>query len=173
MKKLLHVSLAIAVLVVLSFSSCSKGAKGDTGAAGATGAAGPDSVFSSAWVTLSMTFSSTDSDYEETITAASITQPILDSGVILTYIHYIDNNGNDNYEPATDYMGTTFLVGQIELFSNINFTNLAEFRYVTIPGALIGTTASPFVGLSKGQIKTLSYQQVNKLLGNTASVKTN
>ncbi len=170
MKKLLNVSLAIALLAVASFSSCSKGPKGDTGT---TGPAGPDSVFSSAWAVLSMTFNTTDSAYEETITAATITQPILDSGVILTYIHYIDNNGNDNYEPATDYMSTTFLVGQIELFSNINFTNLAEFRYVTIPGALIGTTSSPFAGLTIGQVKALSYQQVNKLLGNTATVKTN
>src|SRR5437588_3703553 len=85
-------SLSILLLSSLLFFSCKKGDTGPAGPAGPRGVAGSPNVKYSSWQTLNMTFSTTDSIYEETIKIDSLTKPILDSGVILTYLKYTDPN---------------------------------------------------------------------------------
>lgn len=177
MQKLMNVSLAIAVLAIASFSSCSKGAKGDTGATGATGAAGPDSVYYSNWTNVSMTGgvdSQGDSTYSEGISASVITQGIIDSGLVITYVG-VNAGGSDitDIEPADNYMETDISIGAIYLISyNGDLTGDFAFRYVVIPGSVL-TTDAAWQGLSKTQIRALSYDQVNQKLGNKLSTKVN
>ncbi len=86
--KSIRTLLALVTIVTFGITSCSK--TGDTGPAGPTGPTGPDSVFSSAWIVLAPSGyinDNSDSAYEQTIPAASITKAILDSGVILSYVN--------------------------------------------------------------------------------------
>ncbi|MES1249735.1 MAG: hypothetical protein ABUL46_03580, partial [Chitinophaga rupis] len=65
--------------------------KGDTGPEGPQGPAGPDSVYSSPWITdLSPTYVPDDTLYEliPPLSAPSITQGILDSGIVLSYVNF-------------------------------------------------------------------------------------
>ena len=123
MKKLKLLAVVFAGLAFV-LVSCQKGATGPAGANGATGAtgpAGPDSVIHSKWVTLSMSIAGTqansgggiDTFYTQTITAPAITQRILDSGLVLTYLSFVDNNGATNVVNAASYFNP-------EIFSNLN-----------------------------------------------------
>lgn len=170
MKKLLYVSLAAALVALLSFPSCSKGPKGDTGPAG------PDSVFHSPWLTLNMS-DSVETGLNDTVAvqnvfAPAITQSIIDGGMILTYIGVPDNNGNVvEEENAGENMEVTISVGAIYLRSFIDFSTY-DFRYVVIPGTIVAQIEST-TGMSQTQIRNMSYSDLNKALGNTLSVKTN
>jgi hypothetical protein len=170
MKKLLHVSLAALILAVVSLSSCSKGPKGDTGA---TGAAGPDSVYSSGWLTLSMTdtvFSVGDTGVVQGVFAPAVTQGILDSGVVEAYIAVDDGNGNTIEENAEVDMEITMSVGYLYLQSGSDFTGVG-FRYVVIPGKQVAAIASA-TGLTRADLQKLSPDKLAAAL-KTAGVSTN
>lgn len=147
--------------------SCSKGSAGP---AGATGPAGPDSVVYSNWIALSFTYNTTDSLYEDTLSAPTITSGILDSGVILTYIESPDANNVLHIQPvsALNYViSEDYSIGHINILSTQDLTNL-EYRYVTIPGSkAAGNSAARKVnGYTISQLKAMSYAQVQQVLAN-------
>ena len=93
MKNLISFSLAITVLA-FSISGCSKGSAGPAGPKGPAGAAGPDSIIYTSWITLSTPFNNTDSLYEETIPANSLTSAALNSSVVESFVGLIENSGD-------------------------------------------------------------------------------
>src|ERR1700710_1967071 len=90
MKNLNLLSIA-SVCIITALAACSKG---NTGPAGARGPAGPDSVMHSPWIALNTPFSTTDSSYEQTITASALPSKILDSGVVLSYVGLLTGSGD-------------------------------------------------------------------------------
>jgi hypothetical protein len=165
--KQLRSLLCAATIIVIGMSSCSKGT---TGPAGPQGPAGPDSVVYSNWIALTFTYNANDSLYEDTLSAPNITQGILDSGVILTYIEYPDVNNVAHIQPvsALNYIiSEDYSVGEINILSTQDLTNL-QYRYVTIPGsAPAGNSATRKVnGYTISQLKAMSYEQVQQVLAN-------
>lgn len=186
MKKLLYVSLTAALVALLSFPSCSKGPKGDTGAqgpkgdTGTQGPAGQDSVYHSPWAQLTAkgtTLSNGDSLYYEDFSASVVTQAIIDSGVVLSYVGLLNGTTVSDVENASDNgMITDAEVGVIDVSASYNFTtndlNPIVYRFVVIPGSVLITDGA-FQGLSKETIKKMNYSDLNKALGNTLSVQGN
>lgn len=154
--------------------------KGDTGPAGPAGASGSDSVMHSAWVVLNMPFNSTDSAYEQTITASALTQNILSTGVILSYIGVPGSgtNGTDtaviNISDLNTYFQGAYITqdlipGSIELFANEDFSQIsALYRYVIIPSSVVTNGYNGTV-YTKAQLKAMTYAQVQKTFGIKAS----
>jgi hypothetical protein len=122
-----------------------------------------DSVYSSSWITLAMTFSGTDSDYEQTISAPAVTSSILSTGVVLGYGAYVNNNNDTVEEAALEFdMYQTFSVGSI--FLQAGFDNSGLFyRYVVVPGNVLAATK-----LTPAELKSMNYTEVTKLLSTTA-----
>ncbi len=160
--------LCAATIIVIGLSSCSKGT---TGPAGAPGPAGPDSVVYSNWITLSFTYNPNDSLYEDTLSAPTITEGILDSGIILTYIEFPDANNVSHIQPvsALNYIiSEDYTVGQINIISTQDLSDL-QYRYVTIPGSkAAGNSAATrkVNGYTTQQLKAMSYAQVQQVLAN-------
>jgi hypothetical protein len=173
-KKIKLLSLA-GLVAVIALASCSKGSNGATGATGATGPAGPDSVLHSAWIALAMTLSvsSGDSTYTQNISASAITQNILDSGMVISYLEVIDNNGNSLVENAASILEVEYVVGAINVFGYGTYGDYSGygFRYVIIPGTIL--TNSVLKGMSKAQIQNLSYDKLNAIVGTTGTVSGN
>jgi hypothetical protein len=170
MKHLKLVSILF-IVVVLATVGCQKGSSGPQGP---PGPAGPDSVIYSSWVTLNTPYNSTDSGYEQTINAASITQNIIDKGIILTYI---DPQGNGNIFPTSSVgfaISETYSVGQIAIFSVVDLTGM-EYRYVVVAGSIQGNkiVSGPAKGLTKEQLQTMSYEAVQKLVGTSSKSGSN
>ncbi len=157
----------VAVLfIVAGLYGCSK--NGNTGATGATGTA---NVLYSSWNALSMTFNSTDSAYEQNITADSITQAVLDSGLVLSYIKYTNAANQPQVENAGNYMEEVYGVQNIQLYSyTYDYTGIA-FRYIvihggtSIAGRLSGSSSTLINGYTKAQWQAMSYDKVISLLG--------
>jgi hypothetical protein len=165
--KLFRSLLVVATILVIGMISCSKG---DTGPAGPVGPAGPDSVVYSAWIPLNFTYNANDSLFHDTLQAPTITQAILDSGVILTYIQYPDQNNVNHIQPVSSLnyiLSEDYSVGQINILSTQDLTNL-EYRYVTIPGSKkAGNSSSIQVkGYTPTELKAMSYEQVQQVLKN-------
>jgi hypothetical protein len=168
--KLLVLLCSMGALAILGCS------KGNTGPAGPPGPAGPDSVIHSAWIQLNMSpvVSGSDTFYYQAIIAPAITQRILDSGIILTYLNVPDVNNNANLVNAAVYLQEYYAVDTIFLYSfpgggstsGINFSGL-EYRYVVVPGTVsAGHIASgPAKGLTKEQLENMSYAAMEKLFG--------
>lgn len=169
--KLFTVLIAGVALVVLGCS------KGSTGPEGPKGPAGPDSVVHSSWITLSMTGyldNNSDTFYYEALHAPAITQRILDSGIILTYLDLPDpGTGADNLVNAALYFTEYYAVDSIYLYSlpggftsGIDFSGLT-YRYVVVPGSVLAgnITTGPAKGLTKKDIESMSYQAIEKLFG--------
>src|SRR5450631_636369 len=97
--------LAALLFTLAALYSCSKT---KTGATGARGAVGTANVMYSSWNALKMTYNSTDTAYEQTITADSITQAVLDSGLVLCYIKYVNSSNQTQVESADTYMEEVF-----------------------------------------------------------------
>ncbi len=157
--KNLKILLMVAVIATIAVMSCKKG---DTGA---TGPAGPDSVMHSGWIVLNTPFNSTDSLYEETINAASITAPILDSGIVLSYIGV--PNGSDTSvltvaEAATLYgpISQEMFVGKINLYSLFDYSDFL-YRYVIIKGTILVSRANGQT-YTKDELEAMSYKDVQK-----------
>src|SRR5947209_4484785 len=124
--------LLFAAFVSLAFFACKKG---DTGPAGAKGPAGSANVQYSSWNALSLQFSGTDSAYEQKITADSLTQAVLDSGLVLTYLKYTPSSGQSIVVNASSYLQEIFSAGSIQLFSRVDYSGF-EYRYIIIPGGV-------------------------------------
>jgi hypothetical protein len=162
---------SLAAFVAFMVVGCSKGT---TGPAGATGPAGPDSVLHSAWTQLSMTMgidANNDTFYSQNITAAAITQNVLDSDLVLGYISFIDASGAENVFNASEEFEITYTVGNIELIDylgDLSYDNTGySFRYIIVPGTIL--TNSAFKQYTKAQIKTMSYSTVEKLIGTSVT----
>ena len=159
----LHAVLGVILCSSLIFISCKKG---DTGPAGAQGPAGTANVKYSSWNELSMSFVFSDSLYEQTIKADSITQGVLDSGVVMTYMKYVNSSNQTTVVNAETYMGVEFNLGKINLYSNYDFSGFS-FRYVIIPGGVKAgqRSGSAISGYTKEQLKNMSYEHVLQLAG--------
>jgi len=167
MKSLKWISFILAIGII-SFTSCKKG---DTGPQGPPGPAGPDSVIYSAWTTLNMNQiinGPGDTSYAQTIDAPAITQDILDKGIILTYLAFVDNSGTTNVANASVYIDEVYYPGKIDLSSFFDYSNL-KYRYVIIAGTLPARMRSGVASYTKEQLQAMSYDDVMKLLGQSAA----
>jgi len=161
--------LVPALVLLIGLISCSKGS---TGPAGPAGPAGPDSVVYSPWTPLALTYVPKDTLFEQTINAPSITKAILDSGVILSYVNFQEQNGTYHVVPTVGLPSIgifeDFAVGQINIESVQDYSSL-PYRYVTIPGALkAGNSASTqkVKGYTIEELKSMPYEQIQLILGN-------
>jgi hypothetical protein len=159
--------LVAAAILLIGMISCSKGS---TGPAGPAGPAGPDSVVYSPWIPLAFTYNANDTAFEDTLIAPSITKAILDSGVILTYVNAIDQNGIYHVIPTgalnTLMLFEDFSIGKINIVSVNDYSTL-PYRYVTIPGSLkTGNSAGnqKVKGYTIQELKAMPYEQVQKVL---------
>lgn len=171
MKKIKLFSLP-ALAVVIGLYSCSKG---DTGATGAKGPAGPDSVYYSTWTTIAFTgaYADGDSSYGQVIPAANLTEGILDSGVVLSYIGQQGSGGFTDVAPVSEFgLFEDYEVGSITYSTSptseggigTSENGYLALRYVLIPGSVLATS-STFKSLTKAQIKSMSYNSVLSALG--------
>jgi hypothetical protein len=169
-----HRSLLVVVsILVLAVVSCSKsGSTGATGPAGPAGPAGPDSVVYSQWISLSFTFNTTDSAWEDTLSAPSITQTILDSGVILSYVNFQEQDGTYHVIPVAslgNFFFEDFSLQQINIVVpglENNYTGL-PYRYVTIPGSMVAATSAgtkAVKGYSVQELKAMPYTKLQQVL---------
>jgi len=167
------------LVVVVALYSCSKG---DTGAAGPKGPAGPDSVYHSNWINANLAGAldqNGDSVYFQDVPAPNITQGILDSGLIISYISTLDQSGQfTDVEPLNGLpLYEDYLFGDIEYTTipanqggfGLTLNGSAAVRYVVIPGSVLASTDA-FKGMSKAQIKTMSYSKVTSILGNSGVI---
>jgi len=154
--------LAAMLFMVAGFYSCTK--EGTTGATGATGTA---NVMYSNWAALRMTYNSTYTEYDQTIQADSITQGILDSGLVLSYLK-IESGGQSLVVNAGIYMQEILSVGAIDLYSSVDFTG-SYYRYIIIPAGVnisgrVASSSNTIRGYTKEEWKAMSYEQVEALL---------
>ena len=172
-----YLLIAITLMGIL-FSSCKgdpgpagpqgpagpTGPTGATGAPGATGATGTANVIYSNWTNVTMT--NTGPFWEGLLNAPGITQTVLDRGVVNVYLR----NENSqifqlNYSsPGGNYIHYFLTVGLITIRSSVNSSY--AYRYVIIPGGVSGGrfTSGALIGYSTEQIKSLSYDDLCKLL---------
>jgi hypothetical protein len=157
--------------IALVYMGCSKG---DAGPQGPAGPAGPDSVIHSKWIVLNMqqnVGTSNDTFYTQTINAPAITQRILDSGIVLTYLSIVDTNNVTNVVNASPYFfSEIFTPGAIDLVSFSDYSTFS-YRYVVVPGSISSGTmiSGPAKGMTKAQLQNMSYQAVQKLLGQSST----
>ena len=153
-------------IVSLGAVLCISCNKDNTVVTGPTGATGRANVKYSGWNTLSMQFSSGDSLYEQTIKVDSLTQPILDSGIVLTYLK--SNSSPTQIVNANAYMDEVYSVGSINLYSSYDYSGFS-YRYIIIPGGVsiknARVAASALQIYTKKQPKEMSYEDVIKLMG--------
>jgi hypothetical protein len=156
--------LVIATVIAIGMMSCSKGS---TGPAGPAGPAGPDSVIYSAWIPLNFVFNTTDSLFEDTLTAPSITAGILDSGVILSYIQFTDANNVlhiQSISSLSNVISEDYSLGKINILAVNNYSS-APYRYVTIPGSRkSNSTIQKIKGYTPTELKAMSFEQVQQVL---------
>ena len=116
-----------------------------------------------------------DSVYGQTINCAEITQSILDSGMITSYIGYLGTSGDyADVEPTLNYgVYEDFELGTATYSTNPTSNGgigesgnngALSIRFIIIPGAVLATTDN-FKGLSKTQIQEMSYDDLNKATG--------
>jgi hypothetical protein len=164
---LLSKTIILPVFFILVNLSC----EGEEGPAGKDGNA---NVFASAWAPTTLTGSGTL--WTGTITAPQITQPILDSGVVITYtkvggtvypLTYVYTVGSSQQVLAAIYN-----LGEIKLECNINVS--LQYRYVVIPSNASasskifgGTKTATLNGkeYTEAQLKKLPYDAVCNALG--------
>lgn len=135
------------------------GAAGPTGATGATGpqgATGTADVQYSPWISVS--FSGSGASYMGNITAAPITQAVLDKADIRVYWN---ESGRVLSLPYAEVLGGVaysvhqrFYVGRIELKASYAIST-QQFRYVIIPGAVA-------VGGRMAAVDYTNYEAVRK-----------
>jgi hypothetical protein len=151
--------LAVVSIGFFSLIGCSKSNKNSTPAA-----SGSDSVFTSRWITLAMTFNPIDSNFEDTLVAHAITAAIIDDGVVLGYGAYLNSNNDTVVEQAIEFdMFQTFLVNTVILQAGFNNSGL-WYRYVTIPGHVLATK-----GLTPMEVRAMNYAEITKLFAPAAT----
>jgi hypothetical protein len=157
--------LVVATIIAIGMMSCSKGS---TGPAGPAGPAGPDSVAYSAWIPLTFTYNTNDSLFEDTILAPAVTTGILDSGVILSYIQFKDQNNVVHIQTISslsNVISEDYSVGKINIIAFFDLTNFL-YRYVVIPGSLKtgNSTNTKIKGYTPTELKAMSFEQVQQVL---------
>jgi hypothetical protein len=125
-----------------------------------------DSVLYSAWQPFNMKFEGVttygDSVFDQTVVAKSVTQSVLDKGVVLVYV----KDGTGLYADATN-AGISLLLdpGEIYMTTNFTVTSNFSFRYVVIPGGISTTSVSGSVQTyTPAQLKKLPYSTVAGML---------
>ncbi len=165
--KISRLILILNSVIVMGMIGCSK--KGDQGPIGPRGPAGPDSVVYSQWITLNSTYNPDDTLFEDTLSAPSITQGILDSGIILTYVNFQESDGTYHVVPVSSlnyFISEDYSLGHINIIATADLTGL-PYRYVTIPGSKIeGNRSSGSIqGHTIQEMKTLPFTEVQKIVG--------
>ena len=161
--------LAVVTIIIMGLVGCSKGTTGPAGPAGPVGPAGPDSVLYSPWITLNTVYNSNDTLYEDTITAPSITNAIIDSGVILSYVQFTDQNSVVHIQPMASlgsFVFEDFSVGKIDIaVRGFDLTNYL-YRYVIIPGSkkTLSTQPGQIKGYTPAELKAMPYQQALQVI---------
>lgn len=123
----------------------------------------PDSVYTSAWITLAMDSVAASQDWEQKIVAPAITSAVLQHGVLLGYGAFLNNNNDTVVNQALEFnMFQTFLVDTVWLQSGFNNSGL-WYRYVVIPGHVLTT-----MGLTPMQARSLTYAELTKLIAPAA-----
>ena len=154
--------LSLAALIACSFFlsvGCSKNNNNSSST--------KDSVLYSAWQPFSMKFEGLDNNgdsvYDQTTTAAAITQDVLDKGTVLTYI----SDGNGDYTDAVNAGFSVILsVGSIYISTYGSVPSNFTWRYVVIPGTVATTSSSGSLQTyTPSQLKTMSYSAVSGILG--------
>lgn len=160
------------------------GPAGPTGSTGATGPAGTANVIYSAWFTSGVwTGSGTNYAYFDKA-APGVTAAIRDNGVILAYARLSADVTNIRPLPATTGLGASLIIWNFfsTAVGNLRFTVEStalvspsatnEFRYVIIPGSVLGgrgTSTEKMADIkghlySESQLKAMSYAQVCSLM---------
>jgi hypothetical protein len=204
MRKLRLLSLYLLVIILIGASCTKEGPEGPVGAtglqgppgnvgpigpAGPAGPAGSSAIYS-AWFILPLTTwadSSTDwlGDISRSIKSApSVTQTILDQGVVLAYINTATAPASNSIYPLPFnvpnpvFAGETLQVGYIMAPSKVifyladlifpdmtGFGLTTPFRYVVIPGTVSGgrLASGPAKGRTVTELKKMSYEQVKRM----------
>lgn len=179
------------------------GPQGPTGATGATGATGPQgpagpagpagsltNVTYSAWfqptfATVTPGTANQWSSFTSVRSAPSITQAIIDQGIVITYMRssptslLFTGTGQVTQLPYVDDRDVNFMkswipsVGNLTIayssslpYSLTGINNSAHnFRYVVIPGGTLGSriVSGPAAGYTVDQIKSMSYDQIRNM----------
>lgn len=164
------------------------GAIGATGPAGATGATGTANVIYSSWFTITLAnWADTTMLLTGTVTrgirnVTSLTQTIIDNGVILNYLRQTGNNtSGPNLLPfncvACGTLGNPLVIAALPQPGKIIFYNAffngtpgitlenTELRYILIPGGVVGGrfTSGPAAGYTVAQVRAMSYAQVSSI----------
>lgn len=149
------ISLLAAIAIgFFSLTGCSKSNKNNN-----PPASGSDSVFTSPWITLSTPLNPVDSNFEQKIVAPKITASILNTGVVLGYGAFLNQNNDTVVEQAIEFdMFQTFLVDTVFLQSGFDNSGL-WYRYVIIPGHVLTTK-----GLTPMEVRSMSYAEVSRML---------
>ncbi|MBS1601224.1 MAG: hypothetical protein JST42_01055 [Bacteroidetes bacterium] len=124
-----------------------------------------DSVMYSAWQSFNMKYegqdNNNDSVYDQTVTASSITQSILDKGSVVVYIA----DGSGDYANAADAgFSVTFGLGQIYISTFGAIPSGWTFRYVIIPGNISVTSQGSVRTYTPNQLKAMTYDQASGIL---------
>jgi hypothetical protein len=174
--KNLKLIFVLSTVFVLAAISCKKG---DAGPAGPPGPAGPDSVIYSPWITLNLAQtvnSGGDTSYDQTLTAASITQAVIDKGFIMSYLDLSSGSGQIFPTASVGFAVTEiFSVGSIFLSIPFPLAADAKYRYVIILGTIQGNrfVSGPAAGLTTSEVQNMSYKDVLKLSGQSGSISPN
>ncbi len=170
------------------------GATGATGPQGPIGATGPQGPVGSANVIYSSWFTITLANWADTTmlltgtvtrgirNTTSLTQTIIDNGVILNYLRQTGNNtSGPNLLPfncvACGTLGNPLVIAALPQPGKIIFYNAffngtpgitldnTELRYILIPGGVVGGrfTSGPAAGYTVAQVKAMSYAQVSSI----------
>jgi hypothetical protein len=131
-----------------------------------------DSVFYSPWTQLKMTTIG-DTVYYQDITASKLTQSLLNTGVVLSYLGS-PGTSDTAISNASDYgLYQVLHVGYIEVQSygylnDFSYSNSGFlYRYVIIPGSVLTTTS--LKNFSVQQLNKMSYTDVQKAIGKADS----
>ncbi|MGB4935965.1 MAG: hypothetical protein WBO30_03020 [Ferruginibacter sp.] len=197
MKKIKFLPLFFLTMAFVVISSCTKegpagptgatgatGATGNVGPTGPTGATGTANVIYSSWAAISTMGTVADSTFTDYgtckkwyRTAPGLTNPILDSGLVLSYwrvstniysvLPYLFPVGAQTY-----FLNSIPKVGKIIYFTSIFGAGAgwvpnssAELRYILIPGGVGGGRSAGFggTGFTADEIKAMPYEQVRGL----------
>jgi len=131
-----------------------------------------DSVFYSPWTQLKMTTIG-DTVYYQDITASKLTQSLLNTGVVLSYLGS-PGTSDTAISNASDYgLYQVLHVGYIEVqsYGYLNDFSYSSsgylYRYVIIPGSVLTTTS--LKNFSVQQLNKMSYTDVQKAIGKADS----
>jgi hypothetical protein len=112
-----------------------------------------------------MSYSTTDSDYEQSISAPILTQKVLSTSVILGYVGIITNTSDTATENASEFFDQGFDIGQIELFSGVDFSTVTTgflYRFMVIPGNTLTSTA--LHNYTRQQLEKMTFKDIQNAI---------